>query len=72
MTLTLVLENGITRHCQLHDVLYVPKLSYNLLSVAKATEAGKKVKFYSDSCHILDRSNKTILPLELGEENSTT
>ena len=60
VTLKLVLENGKTRRCQLHDVLYVPKLSYNLLSVAKVTEAGKKVKFYSDSCHILDRSNKTI------------
>ena len=60
VAVTLVYDDGGTRGCQLHDVLYVPKLSYNLLSVTKATEAGKKVKFYSNSCQILDRDNKVV------------
>ena len=34
-----------TRKCKLHDVLHVPDLSYNLLSVSKAVEKGITVKF---------------------------
>ena len=30
---------------RLNEVLYVPTLAYNLLSVAKATEAGKVITF---------------------------
>ena len=44
---TVVLEmastGGKTGKCKLHEVLYVPDLSYNLLSVSKAVEAGKVV-----------------------------
>ena len=32
-----------TKNCKLHDVLFVPKLSYNLLNVSKATEDGKMI-----------------------------
>ena len=35
------LPRGKTRKCKLHDVLCVPALSYNLLSMSKVTEAGK-------------------------------
>ena len=48
--LRLVLPDGVTRGCQLHDVLYVPDLSYNLLSVSKMAEAGKRVNFYNTRC----------------------
>ena len=41
-------------------MLYAPKLACNLLSVSKATETGKKVKFYSDDCEILDQDKKTV------------
>jgi len=34
---------------RLSDVLYIPSLAYYLLSVAKATEAGKTVKF-TETC----------------------
>ena len=33
VTLELVLRNGKTKCCRLHNVPYVPKLAYNLLSV---------------------------------------
>ena len=36
--LDMILPNGESRSCMLRDVLYVPKLSYNLLSVAKASQ----------------------------------
>ena len=52
--------NGKTRQCQLYNVLYVPKLSYNLLSVSKATEAGKRVEFHSTDCQIVDQEGKTV------------
>ena len=45
VTLKTVLDNGKTKIYQPHDVLHVPKLAYNLLSVSKTTEAGKIVKF---------------------------
>ena len=35
------------RKCILHDVLYVPQLSYNLLSVCKAAERGNAVRILS-------------------------
>ena len=48
------LPTGRTKRCKLRDVLYVPKLSYNLLSVSKATDAGKTVKFSEAGCQIVD------------------
>ena len=46
--------------CKLMDVLYVPKLSYNLLSVSKATEAGATTEFNELGCQIYNGSNKLI------------
>ena len=40
--LELELPNGNSQRKLLHDILYVPGLSYNLLSVAKMTDTGKK------------------------------
>ena len=44
VVLDMVLLNDESKSCTLHDVLYVPTLSYNL-SVAKASQKGKIVKF---------------------------
>jgi len=41
----LKLLSGESRVGRLSEVLYVPTLAYNLLSVAKVTEAGKIVQF---------------------------
>lgn len=37
VVLDMVLPSGESKSCTLCDVLYVPKLSHNLVSVAKAT-----------------------------------
>ena len=55
----LIEVGGKASRCKLHEVLYVPDLSYNLLSVSKAAKAGKVVKFTETGCEILD-SNKEI------------
>ena len=41
VVLDTLLPNGDTKSCTLHDVLYVPKLSYNLLSVANISKRNK-------------------------------
>ena len=43
--LTVNLPNDHMQNCKLHDVLYVPKLSYNLLSVSRATDSKKETNF---------------------------
>ena len=48
-----LLPDGNTRNCRLENVLYVPKLSYNLLSVSKATEAGTTTKFSGLGCEFI-------------------
>ena len=47
----MVLPNGKVKTCTLHDVLYVPEISYNLVSVAKASQKGKIVKFTKSACY---------------------
>lgn len=58
--LEMKLPGGKTRECKLVDVLYVPKLSYSLLSVSKAAESGKTTKFDETGCQILGKSCKVI------------
>ena len=45
----------------LRNVLHVPELSYNLLSVSKATDSGKLVIFEGDKCEIKNRTEEIIL-----------
>ena len=47
-----VLANGKLQECILHNVLLVPNLSYNLISVSKVTEAGKSISFEETQCNI--------------------
>ena len=54
------LPDGKTKRCALHNVLYVPKLSYNLLSVTKVSERGKVIKFDDAGCQILNKNDKLI------------
>ena len=67
--------------CRLHEVLYVPDLSYNLLSVSKAVKAGKVVKFTETGCEILDSNKKvtavatkvgSLYPLNCQADNEQT
>ena len=45
---------------KLQDVLYVPNLSHNFLSLSKAAEAGKSTKFDKSGCEIMN-SNKQVI-----------
>jgi len=58
--LEMKLPDGKTRKCELINVLYVPKLSYSLLSVSKAAESGKTTKFDETECQILGKNYKVI------------
>ena len=49
-------EPGIFKKCKLKDVLYVPDLSCNLVSISRATKAGQQVIFESDKCTIFDKA----------------
>ena len=53
--LKMKLSNGKTRMRKLHNVLFVPQFSYNLLSVSKATQIGKVAKFTKTSFYILNK-----------------
>ena len=44
--------------CVLKDVLYIPELAYNLISVSKVSETGKKVQFTENICSIYDADDK--------------
>ena len=46
--------------CKLYDVLFVPGLSYNLLSISKVSKMGKVAKFSESGCQITNSENKLI------------
>lgn len=52
--LEMLLPDGNTKRCSLKNVLFVPKLSYSLLSVTKVSEAGKTTRFNKSGCEILN------------------
>ena len=60
VALEMKLPDGMTKTCKVNDVLYVPKLSYNLLSVPKATKSRKTAKFNESGCRISDAKGKLI------------
>ena len=49
-----------TKKCKLHDVLYVSKQSYNLLSVSRTSDVGKIARFGETSCQVLDANRKLV------------
>ena len=51
------LSGGETRKCRLRDMLYVPDLPYNSVSVSKASEARKVDE---TGCQFLNSDNKVI------------
>ena len=58
---TLMLESDFSkRKCKLSDVLYVPELTYNLLSVSKAVEKGVSFTFSDHRCVIKDVNQRLI------------
>ena len=60
VSLTLQLPDFQRKKCKLHDVLYVLKLTYNLLSVSKMTDAGKYITLSDDEGYVRDENEKLI------------
>jgi hypothetical protein len=60
VALTLELSNLKMKKCKLHEVLYIPKLTYNLLSVSKITDAEKHVFFDDDECLVYDEKDELL------------
>lgn len=58
VTLKLRLPDGSESRCNLKNVLYVPKLCYNLLSIYKVTDSGNKVVFSDNLCEIFSVKGK--------------
>lgn len=58
--LRLKLSGAKSKVGRLKDVLYVPDLAYNLLSVPKVTEAGKEVTFDDNQGVITDDQGDTV------------
>ena len=57
--LNMNLPRGLLR-CNLLHVLYVPGLSYDLVSVAKAAERGKTTEFTDRSCYIVGPGQRLV------------
>ena len=56
----MLLPDGSTKRCTLKNVLLIPKLAYNLLSISKVSEKGKMVKFDESGCEIINADAKCI------------
>ena len=54
------LLHGKMEGCTLHDVLQVPDLAYNFLSVPAASKKGKVTSFSEMRCEIRDSKSKLI------------
>ena len=53
--LNVSVSNRKQQRCRLYETLYVPKQSYNLLSVSRATSSGKSFTFTESCCQLLDK-----------------
>ena len=65
--LTSVLPSGESKKHNLQNVLYVPRLCYNLFSVSATTERGKTVRFSNDSCQVLNEGKLFAVATKVGE-----
>ena len=60
VVLTMNLPQGNTKTCTLHDVLLVPDLAYNLLSITAVSKRGKVTTFTQVGCEIRDFKSKLV------------
>ena len=61
ISVTLSLPHNKKKKCRLTNVLYVPGLSHNLLSISQITsEKNLSVNFFQNSCKIANKSGKLV------------
>lgn len=63
--ITCVDDDGTVREIVVKEVLYIPKLDSNLISVRKLTQKGLKVQFTDSKCEIQSEIGKVIAVAEL-------
>ena len=49
----------------IHDVLYVPTLSHNLLSAGQLIQKGYRVVFEENKCKVIDKKNQLMAKVEM-------
>ncbi len=59
VALNMLMTDVSARRCILKEVLYVPKLAFNLVSVSRATESGKTV-YFDDCCEFRNEADEVI------------
>ena len=60
VALEVVTISGKTKKWKLHEVLYVPNIAYNLLSVSRVTNSVKAVKFSEAGCEFHNENRELI------------
>jgi len=55
VSLKMCLPNDKFKNCSIENVLFVPKLCYNLLSIAEITAKGRTSKFLGNTCELYDK-----------------
>lgn len=55
--LEMLLPDGSKQKCSLKNVLLIPKLAYNLLSISRSTKAGKTFEFRETSSMRVGRAS---------------
>ena len=58
VSLKIKLTGNILSSFELVNILFVPELAYNLISVSELTKAGKITSLYRKSCEIFDHQNE--------------
>ncbi|KAF2345651.1 Integrase catalytic core [Trinorchestia longiramus] len=59
--LKITLPNMQVKNCVVKNVLFVPELACNLISVAQNAESGKETHFNKSTCEIVDENNELIV-----------
>ncbi|KAF2347481.1 Zinc finger CCHC-type [Trinorchestia longiramus] len=59
--LKITLPNMQVKNCVVKNVLFVPELACNLISVAQNAECGKETHFNRSTCEIVDENNELIV-----------
>ena len=60
LSLTICLPNNWTKICSHQNVLYIPKVACNSLSLFRVTSSGKVTKFHENSCKIFSQNNELV------------
>lgn len=60
-----IMNNGKPETIRVQNVLYVPELATNLLSVSQIIQTGCQVKFDKDGCRIFNKNNNQVADAKL-------